>query len=116
PGIPGMSGWQRPTVRGFMAGALRSAKLLIIRNSKGKKTKTINAFLLACGILAAQTPQAPNPTQQTTSTETATGVAGGSTPIYRVTVVAHTSKAINYNHRSGSTRIGFRGTVLMPLA
>jgi len=35
-------------------------------------------------------------------------------PIYRITVVARTMKAINYNHRSGSTRIGFRGTQLMP--
>ena len=38
------------------------------------------------------------------------------TPIYRITVVARTTKAINYNHRSGSTRIGFRGTALMPEA
>jgi outer membrane protein OmpA-like peptidoglycan-associated protein len=30
--------------------------------------------------------------------------------------VARTTKAINYNHRSGSTRIGFRGTALMPEA
>ncbi|MGD0299872.1 MAG: OmpA family protein [Bryobacteraceae bacterium] len=73
--------------------------------------KTISAFLLACGILAAQAPQAPNPT--TTSIDPATA---GSVPIYRVTVVARTTKAINYNHRSGSTRIGFRGTALMPQA
>ena len=33
-----------------------------------------------------------------------------------MTVVARTTKAINYNHRSGSTRIGFRGTALMPQA
>jgi outer membrane protein OmpA-like peptidoglycan-associated protein len=37
-------------------------------------------------------------------------------PIYRITVVARTTKAINYHHRSGSTRIGFRGTALMPEA
>jgi len=40
--------------------------------------------------------------------------ATGSVPIYRVTVVARSMKAINYNHRSGSTEIGFRGTGLMP--
>jgi outer membrane protein OmpA-like peptidoglycan-associated protein len=74
--------------------------------------KTISALLLACGILSAQVPQAPNPTQQSTSTE----VAAGSVPIYRVTVVARTTKAINYNHRSGSTKIDFRGTALMPQA
>jgi outer membrane protein OmpA-like peptidoglycan-associated protein len=78
--------------------------------------KTISAFLLACGILSAQAAQAPNPTQQSTSTENAGRIAAGSAPIYRVTVVARTTKAINYNHRSGSTRIGFRGTALMPQA
>jgi hypothetical protein len=31
-------------------------------------------------------------------------------------VVARTTKAINYHHRSGSTRIDFRGTALMPEA
>jgi hypothetical protein len=78
--------------------------------------KTISAFLLAFGVLSAQPAQAPNPTQQLPSTENAARVAAGSAPIYRVTVVARTTKAINYNHRSGSTRIDFRGTPLMPQA
>ena len=34
------------------------------RKTEGHKMKTISAFLLACGILSAQAPQAPNPTQQ----------------------------------------------------
>ncbi len=68
-----------------------------------------SVFLTVCGLALAQAPQAPNPTQQAIDT-------GGSTPIYRITVVARTTKAINYNHRSGSTRIGFRGTALMPEA
>ena len=38
----------------------------------------------------------------------------GSVPIFRVTVVERTTKAINYRHRSGSTPIDFRGTSLMP--
>ena len=38
----------------------------------------------------------------------------GSVPIYRITVVARTTQAINYRHRSGSTRIDFRGTSLEP--
>jgi len=37
-------------------------------------------------------------------------------PIYRVTVVERTAKAINYQYRSGSTKIDFRGTVLLPHA
>ncbi|MDR3700530.1 MAG: OmpA family protein [Candidatus Sulfopaludibacter sp.] len=76
--------------------------------------RIVSAFLTACGLLAAQPPQAPNPVQQ--STETAVSTATGAVPIYRVTVVARTTKAINYNHRSGSTKIDFRGTALLPEA
>ena len=71
--------------------------------------KTISSLLLACGLLSAQAPQAPNPTQQSVSPE-------NQAPVYRITVVARTMKAINYNHRSGPTNIGFRGTALMPKA
>ena len=78
--------------------------------------KVIGAVLTLCGILSAQTPQAPNPTQPSNPTENAARMANGSAPIYRVTVVARTTKAINYHHRSGATRIGFRGTALMPEA
>src|ERR1039457_5755129 len=60
------------------------------------------------GLLNAQSTQAPNPTQQSNPN------TGGTIPIYRVTVVARTTIAINYNHRSGSTSIGFRGTALSP--
>jgi outer membrane protein OmpA-like peptidoglycan-associated protein len=40
----------------------------------------------------------------------------GSVPIFRVTVVERTTKAVNYRHRSGSTPVDFRGTSLMPNA
>src|SRR3954471_20633312 len=77
--------------------------------TRWKKTKTVGAFLAVCGVLAAQSAQAPNPTS--------TGLtATGPMPIYRVTVVARTMKAINYNHRSGATKIDFRGTTLLPKA
>src|ERR1700693_2434152 len=72
--------------------------------------KLASVFLTVCGLALAQAPQAPNPTQQQTIDN------GASTPIYRITVVARTTKAINYNHRSGATKIGFRGTALMPEA
>ncbi len=39
-----------------------------------------------------------------------------STPLYRVTMVARTTKAINYGHLSTATRVDFRGTALLPLA
>jgi len=69
--------------------------------------KIVSVFLTVCGLALAQTPQAPNPTQQPVEN-------GAPVPIYRITVVARTTKAINYQHRSGSTKIGFRGTALMP--
>jgi outer membrane protein OmpA-like peptidoglycan-associated protein len=70
-------------------------------------------FLLLAGVLAAQ--QVPNPTQQP---QHALGPneTGQATPIFRVTVVSRTTKAINYHHRTGSTHIDFRGTELMPAA
>jgi outer membrane protein OmpA-like peptidoglycan-associated protein len=61
------------------------------------------------GPLAAQ---APNPTMQ----QTAPPNTGQPMPIYSVTVVSRTTKAINYHHRTGTTHIDFRGTALMPTA
>src|ERR1051325_4791502 len=40
-------------------------------------------------------------------------MAAGSAPIYRVTVTARTAKAVNYQHRSGATKVDFRGTELL---
>jgi outer membrane protein OmpA-like peptidoglycan-associated protein len=37
-------------------------------------------------------------------------------PIYRVTVISRTLSAINYQHRSGPTKIDFKGTVLLAAA
>jgi outer membrane protein OmpA-like peptidoglycan-associated protein len=71
--------------------------------------KITSLFLTVCGLALAQPTQAPNPTQQPIEN-------GASAPIYRITVVARTTKAINYHHRSGSTKVGFRGTALMPEA
>jgi hypothetical protein len=39
-----------------------------------------------------------------------------SAPIYRITVVGRTIKAIHYRHRSGSTKIDFQGTSLLSQA
>ncbi len=43
-------------------------------------------------------------------------VQAGSQPIYRVTVVARTAKAVNYRHRSGWTKVDLQGTPLAPEA
>src|SRR5260370_21790662 len=70
------------------------------------------SLCIALGSLfAAQAPQAPNPTLQPNPIQPSNPM-----PVYRVTVVARTTKAINYRHRSGSTKIDFRGTPLLPEA
>ena len=56
--------------------------------------KLTGVFLVVCGVLSAQGLQ--------------------NQPIYRVTVTARTAKAISYQHRSGATKIDFRGTELLP--
>jgi outer membrane protein OmpA-like peptidoglycan-associated protein len=38
------------------------------------------------------------------------------TSVYRVSVVSRTTRAVSYKHRSGSTKIDFQGTDLMPSA
>jgi hypothetical protein len=67
--------------------------------------KRISALLVVCGVLSAQELQ--------NQVENAARMAAGSTPIYRVTVTERSAKAINYQHRSGATKIDFRGTDLM---
>ena len=66
------------------------------------------ALLVVCGVLSAQGP----PKQD----ENSVRMAAGAAPIYRVTVTTRTAKAVNYQHRSGATKIDFRGTELLPNA
>jgi outer membrane protein OmpA-like peptidoglycan-associated protein len=64
---------------------------------------------LLTGAAIAQTP--PNPTQQLGAT-----AQQGPVPVFRVTVVGHTTPAINYRPRKGDTKVDFVGTALSPLA
>jgi outer membrane protein OmpA-like peptidoglycan-associated protein len=71
--------------------------------------------LLTSGTALAQTPlpnplpnPTPNPTQQPIS------AAREQVPVFRITVVGRTTRAINYRPRSGETRVDFSGTALMP--
>lgn len=71
-----------------------------------------------CAVVSAQVQ---NPTQtdrwpqnqpkHEKAVETENGV-----PLYKITVVGRDIPAINYFHRSGSTKIGFNGTDLLPKA
>jgi len=42
--------------------------------------------------------------------------SGNGAPTYRINVVSRTTRAVSYRHRSGSTKINFQGTDLMPSA
>ena len=62
--------------------------------------------------------QEPNPTSQMPSTQTQEEIKkqDNGVYLYRVKVVQRDLDAVNYLHRSGSTRIAFRGTTLLPQA
>lgn len=68
--------------------------------------KIVSACFLACGVLSVQAAQ--------NQSENAARMAAGTTPIYRISVTARTMKAVSYRHRSGSTKIDFRGTDILP--
>jgi hypothetical protein len=68
-----------------------------------KKLKMLGVFLALCGLLSAQVPEGVDTVHP-------------SDAVFRVTSVSRTAKAINYQHRSGATKIDFAGTSLMPKA
>jgi len=45
-----------------------------------------------------------------------TGATMAPTPMFRVNVISRTVQAVNYQHRSGATKLDFAGTDLMPSA
>jgi outer membrane protein OmpA-like peptidoglycan-associated protein len=53
---------------------------------------------------------------QTDSQTTLKVEAMSSTPTFRVTVISRSVQAVNYEHRSGSSKVDFAGTDLMPSA
>ena len=53
---------------------------------------------------------------QTSSQTTLTVEHMNPTPIFRVTVISRSVQAVNYQHRSGSSKLDFAGTDLMPSA
>ena len=53
---------------------------------------------------------------QTTSQTTGKVEHMGLTPTFRITVISRSVQAVNYQHRSGSSKLDFAGTDLMPSA
>jgi outer membrane protein OmpA-like peptidoglycan-associated protein len=66
-------------------------------------------MLVICVGITAHAQQPANPTQLQVQRE-------GEAPIYKlvVNVVERTTKAINYRHHNGATKVDFRGTPLLP--
>ena len=83
--------------------------------------KSISYGFLLAALSASAFAQEANPTSNAqrphdqTSTMTAAGMQDN-VPLYRIQVVGRDIPAINYFHRSGSTKIGFEGTSLLPRA
>ena len=65
-------------------------------------------FLLALGLTLGLSASA-----QTNSSNTLTIEPGSTAPVFRVTVISRSVQAVNYQHRSGSSKLDFAGTDLM---
>src|SRR3984885_750346 len=96
----------------------------VCMKSRGNKTCPVVSLVALLSVLAIPGRSSSQAQQTATAqTQATTPVPMGSqeqgnqsSPLYRVTVVARTTKAINYSHAKGSTPIDFKGTVLMPFA
>jgi outer membrane protein OmpA-like peptidoglycan-associated protein len=72
-----------------------------------------------CGSLflaAAASAQVPNPTSVAAPAREAVVTQSGDIFFYKVNVVQQNIDAVNYLHRSGSTKVAFEGTGLLPNA
>ena len=67
-----------------------------------------------------QTQQFPTPQSTTQGSDQNAGTQDvepmEKTPLFKVTVVERTARAVNYQHRGGATKIDFKGTELLPNA
>jgi outer membrane protein OmpA-like peptidoglycan-associated protein len=70
-----------------------------------------NLLLVATVALSLPAAAAQNNSQATVEVEHMS-----STPTFRVVVVSRSVQAVNYEHRSGSSKVDFAGTTLMPSA
>jgi outer membrane protein OmpA-like peptidoglycan-associated protein len=76
-------------------------------------------LLAASGLVPASRllgAQEANPTERQPQVQQAPVQLNHGEPLYKIEVVARDIPAINYFHRSSSTKIGFEGTQLLPMA
>lgn len=69
-----------------------------------------------CGCVAVLSAQEPNPTTTSPQDQNPITRQDNGVYLYKVQVVQRNLDAVNYLHRSGSTKIAFKGTVLLPRA
>jgi outer membrane protein OmpA-like peptidoglycan-associated protein len=86
-----------------------------------KRSKSLFLALLSglfpLTIMVTSLAQEPNPTAQTSTQEQNKEISKqDGIYLYRVNVVQRDLDAVNYLHRSGTTKIAFKGTPLLPLA
>ena len=77
------------------------------------------ALVLTYPALAQDATQSSTPAANNTQTQSSDPnhvEPMDKTPLYHVTVVERTARAVNYQHRGGATKINFKGTDLMPPA
>ena len=86
-----------------------------IRTTFSSRNMTLAVCSLGLGVLAAGAAfaQEPNPTSVPAPRE-AVVTQSGDVFFYKVKVVQRDIDAVNYFHRSGSTKVGFQGTDLLP--
>jgi outer membrane protein OmpA-like peptidoglycan-associated protein len=76
-------------------------------------------ILLSSVLFAQDNPSqplypAPGNAAETQSQQESPANQGDQMPVFRVSVYARSTKAVNYRHRGGSTTVDFKGTALMP--
>ncbi len=72
-------------------------------------------IMLACAVAALA--QIPNPTQSVPQSENRNvAQTGEPMPVYKVTVVQRTTRAMSYRFRSGWTKVDLQGTTIAPQA
>jgi flagellar motor protein MotB len=82
-----------PAIRCLLEGEMNRTWIHMLRAASGL------SILAVCGALPAICQEAPPKSE--------------SVPLYRVTVTERNIEAVNYQYRSGPTKIDFRGTVLL---
>ena len=82
------------------------------------KTKLLLAVgaTLSLSAFAQTNPQTNGFSQTALTPQTTVVVPISPTPVFRVTVISRSVQAVNYQHRSGASKLDFAGTDLMPSA